>query len=130
MIQNQENKWVPKTCCLTCETGLNLWFHGSRSSFRFAVPMLWKEPNNHQHDCYFCLTNVFGFSTKNKHKIVYPDCQSAIKPVPHGEGLPVPTSPNKKVETDEEIDENEIKTNSDDPDYVLENSREPHSRWA
>lgn len=137
---------MPKTCCLTCETGLNLWFYGIRSSFRFAVPMLWKKPSNHDNDCYFCLTNVFGFSTKNKNKITYPDCPSATKPVSHGEGLPIPVSPNKKVETDEEMNEKEnIKSTSgnakmqeinllchlfyptsDDPDYVPDNSREPH----
>ena len=30
---------------------------------------------------------------KNKHHIKYPDVPSAIKPVPHGPGIPIPTPP-------------------------------------
>lgn len=60
----------------------------------FAVPMVWREPTNHHSDCYFCLTNIVGFTKKNKSKIVYPDCPSAIKPVPHDleNTIPIPPS--------------------------------------
>ena len=37
---------------------------------------------------------LWDFLTKNKDKIVYPNLQSALRPVPHGEGLPVPKVPN------------------------------------
>jgi hypothetical protein len=33
---------------------------------------------------------VTGLSAKNKHKIVYPNLNSAIRPTPHDENLPVP----------------------------------------
>ena len=56
--------------------------------------MIWREPTNHYTDCYFCLTNIAGFSKKNKSKIVYPDCPSAIKPVTHAaERIPIPEPP-------------------------------------
>lgn len=35
------------------------------------------------------MTKVSGFSRNSRHKIEYPDIPSAIKPVVHGEDLPV-----------------------------------------
>ncbi|XP_052833736.1 zinc finger protein 664 [Octopus bimaculoides] len=40
----------------------------------------------------FCITNIGGFSKKTKAKIVYADCKSALKPVPHDIENPVPVS--------------------------------------
>ena len=54
----------------------------------FAVPMLWREQSDHATDCYFCMTNIKRFSRKNKSKISYPVCRSAIKSVPHDPDLP------------------------------------------
>ena len=45
------------------------------------------------------MTNIKGFSRKNKSKIFYPVCRSAIKPVPHDPDLPVPQPPNEKEDT-------------------------------
>jgi hypothetical protein len=59
----------------------------------FAVPMIWREQKDHSSDCYFCMTNVAGFSKKNKSKIIYPDCESALKPVPHDAENTVPVPP-------------------------------------
>ena len=39
------------------------------------------------------MTNVIGFTKKNKNKIMYPDCESAIKPVPHSLNILVPVPP-------------------------------------
>jgi hypothetical protein len=39
------------------------------------------------------MTNIAGFSNKNKSKIVYPDCKSALKPVPHNLEMPIPVLP-------------------------------------
>ena len=55
----------------------------------FAVPMVWREQSDHVTDCYVCMTAIRGFSRKNKSKISYPVCKSAIKPVPHSPDLPV-----------------------------------------
>ncbi|XP_063219615.1 uncharacterized protein LOC134529442 [Bacillus rossius redtenbacheri] len=56
----------------------------------FGVPMVWREPNDHISDCYFCLTNTKGVCKKNRHGILYPSIPSAIRPVPHSHTLPVP----------------------------------------
>src|SRR5678816_4570926 len=69
------------------------WLEGKRSRMKFAVPMIWREPTNHVMDCYFCLTNVQGFSSKSKHCIQYPNLHTAMRPVPHSDDLPVPTPP-------------------------------------
>lgn len=36
---------------------------------------------------------ITGINKKNKHIVVYPDIPSAIKPIPHGPEVPVPSSP-------------------------------------
>ena len=50
-------------------------------------------------DCYFCITNIRRFSRKNKSKISYSVCKSAIKLVLHDSNLPVPQPPNEKKDT-------------------------------
>jgi hypothetical protein len=57
----------------------------------FAMPMQWREQKNHYDDCYFCTINVTGYNKKNKKVIKYPNLLSAIRPVPHGPDLPVPS---------------------------------------
>jgi len=61
----------------------------------FAVPMVWREPSNHSSDCYVYLTPpvTSGMNRKKKQRIDYPNIPSAIRPVPHGEDLPVPEPP-------------------------------------
>nr|DBA26902.1 TPA: hypothetical protein GDO54_011101 [Pyxicephalus adspersus] len=56
----------------------------------FAVPLVWREPKEHHSDCYFCVSKIAGFSKKTKSKIVYPDCECALRPVPHDAENPVP----------------------------------------
>lgn len=124
-IENQDENWVPHISCKTCEANLGMWWNGSRDCLSFGIPMIWSRPRNHDDDCYFCGTNVFGFSTKNKHKIVYPSCSSAIKPTLHGEDCPIPVSPNKQVVIEENSSDDDIYDDkTEDPDYVCE--AEPH----
>ena len=59
----------------------------------FGIPMVWREQADHTTDCYFFLTDIKGFSRKNKSKIKYPDCRSAMKPVPHSSEVPIPSPP-------------------------------------
>ena len=63
----------------------------------FAVPMVWRNPTDHISDCYFCMTPSVSkrLSKKKKHGIQYPNILLAIRPVPHGEILPVPKAPEK-----------------------------------
>ncbi|GBM16121.1 hypothetical protein AVEN_163143-1 [Araneus ventricosus] len=78
--------------------------------------MVWREPKNHSDDCYFCNCNVKGFNLKNKKQISYPNIPSAIRPVPHGPGIPVHSPPDtvenifysdteSECETDDDVDE-------------------------
>ena len=92
-LGDQDKKWAPHVCCGSCALGLEKWIQGSRSSMPFAVPMIWREPKDHTTDCYFCLTKIAGFTSKNKSRTVYPDLPSAICPVPHSGELLVPTRP-------------------------------------
>lgn len=93
----EKENWAPSIICKSCEVNLNSWWNGSLDRMPFAVPMLWKKQRNHRHDCYFCITNVSGFSAKNKHKIEYPTCQSDSKPILHDDSYPVPVTPNQAV---------------------------------
>ncbi|KAJ8884845.1 hypothetical protein PR048_011041 [Dryococelus australis] len=61
--------------------------------FRFAVPMIWREPRKHCNDCCFCGVDVTGYNSKCKKVIMYPNFPSAIQPVGHGPDMPVPKPP-------------------------------------
>jgi hypothetical protein len=47
-----------------------------------AIPVTWRETMNHVDGWYFCCVFVTGFSAKNKLKIVYPNLNSVMRPVP------------------------------------------------
>ena len=54
----------------------------------FAIPMIWREPKDHFQDCYFCLVNAKGFSSKHRKKITYLNIDSALRPVSHDSAMP------------------------------------------
>ena len=54
--------------------------------------MVWKEPQSHEDDFYFCLTNVSSFNAFSRKKIKYLNLPSAMRPVPHLDDLSAPTS--------------------------------------
>ena len=68
--------------------------------------------SNHSTDFYFCMVPPIqnGMSMKKKSTLVYPNIPSAIRPVPHGDGLPVPEPPDN------------LAMYSDDEDSVSSNS--------
>ena len=77
-----------------------------------AVPMTWQEPTDHTNNCYFCMVPPLqkGLSNKKKESIKYLNIPSAIRPVPHGEGLPIPDAPTSvsyESESDEKSGEEE-----------------------
>jgi len=90
----------------------------------FAVPMVWGEPSNHATDCYFGMAPLVsgGITKKKKWTIVYQNIPSALRPVPHGEGISVP-EPSKEftIDSDDE-DEGESPSGSPEPPA----STEPH----
>ncbi|KAI6656240.1 hypothetical protein LOD99_1573 [Oopsacas minuta] len=83
--------WAPHVISSACSSGLRDWVNKRKTSVLLEYQMVWREPKNHYDDCYFCIVNTTGFSMKNKHKIIFPDLQSARRPVPHDVSLPVPT---------------------------------------
>ena len=54
-VGDQDKNWAPHICCLTCVKRLTDWTTGSRH-MNFAIPMVWREPQDHSSDCYFCIT--------------------------------------------------------------------------
>ena len=80
----------------------------------FGVPMGWRVPSNHSTGCYFCIMPPIqvGMSMKKKSTLAYPNIPTAIRPVPHGDGLPVPEPPDNFAMC------------SDDEDSVSSNSEE------
>ncbi|GFN95414.1 gats-like protein 3 [Plakobranchus ocellatus] len=90
--------------------------------------MIWREQSNHVDDCYFCLTNISGFTTKSKHKTVYPDVRSAIKPVAHNDDdLPVPTPRTDKCVLESDEDPSTSNTEETTEDFLPPPvSTEPH----
>jgi hypothetical protein len=99
----------------------------------FAVPMGLKEPSNNTSDCFFCLTSpvASGRNTKRKQNIDYPNIPSAIRPVPHGEDLPLPEPPKEYNLNSEMEEEDTEKTGSHeqeptDADFQGQASGSPH----
>jgi hypothetical protein len=62
---------------------------GKKKALIFGVLMPWREPKTHNDDCYFCCSDVKGYSSKNKKIILYLNLPSALRPVVHGPEVPV-----------------------------------------
>ncbi|GFX88833.1 uncharacterized protein TNCV_2575401 [Trichonephila clavipes] len=92
---DQDKSWAAHVVCSECAEEQRQWFKGKKKSFRFAVSMIWRKPKNHSDDCYFCSCPVQGFNIQNQKDISYPTIiRSAIRPVPHGPDLSIPSPPN------------------------------------
>lgn len=130
-IGDQDKSWAPHICCNTCAAHLKLWLTGKRQAMPFAVPMIWREPTDHLNNCYFCMVPPIGkgISKKKKWTLEYPNIPSAIRPVPHGDDLPVPKVPESfsAASTDEEEDIGGPEpSTSSDPDFEQTTSTKPH----
>lgn len=58
--------------------------------FELGVPIIWRKEKTHTDDCYFYSVDIIGYKSKNKKVIWYPHFQSALRPVPQVEDIPVP----------------------------------------
>jgi len=67
----------------------------------FAIPIVWREPQDHSSDCYFCITQTKGISSKSKDTVKCPNLPSAMRPVPHSKDLPIPHLPTHLTLEDE-----------------------------
>ena len=90
----------------------------------FALPMVWRGPSNNTTDCYFCMVPpVSGAITKKKKwTAVYPNIPSALRPVPHGEGISFPEPPKEFTIDSDDEDEGDSTSGSPEPPT----STEPH----
>ncbi|GBL87024.1 hypothetical protein AVEN_218731-1 [Araneus ventricosus] len=95
-LGDQDKSWAPNIVCCICVEELKQWLSGKQKSLRFGIPMIWREPRNHSNDCYLCSLNVYDFNAKNRKGIVYSNIPSAMRPVPHGPGIPM-LKPQKKL---------------------------------
>jgi len=92
--------------CKSCALGLGGWVNRKGMAMPFAFAVVWRKPSNHSSDCYVCLTPpvASGMNRKKKQPIDYPNIPSAIRPVPHGEDLPLP-EPLKEYHLNSEMEE-------------------------
>ncbi|KAJ8868214.1 hypothetical protein PR048_032023 [Dryococelus australis] len=97
----------------------------------FAVPIIWREPKIHIKDCCFCLVPPLkqGISKKKNWTVTYPNLPSAVCPIPHGKGLPVPEpSDEYNLENDDELEIITGESSSlNDPEFSVDlYSADPH----
>ena len=89
-LGDQDKSWAPHIVCKTCIEHLRQWTKKQRKGLRFAIPMVWREPKDHYSDCYFSGIKTKGINRKSRTSLTYPSLDSAIRPVPHSEELPIP----------------------------------------
>jgi hypothetical protein len=87
--------WAPNCVCKSCVEYLRLWNRGKRSTFKFGIPAISREPKNHLDDCYFGGFNVKGINKKkNRHKWEYPSAPTSVKlRTQHSDDVSVPPIP-------------------------------------
>ncbi|GFT83280.1 uncharacterized protein TNCV_3003641 [Trichonephila clavipes] len=85
-LGDQDKSWAPHVVCSVCVEELRQWFQ------------------------------VQGFNLKNRKDISYPTIiRSAIRPVPHGPDLPIPSPPDTLDNTLDDLDQiSHISSDSDD----------------
>ena len=121
-LGDQDKNWAPHIVCKQCLEDLRFWTTGKRKSLRYAIPMIWREPQNHLNDCYFCAVKIVGLNQKKRRSITYPSLPSAIRPVPHSDDLPVPVhqKDHDDQESDTDIPEEHDEHVEHNPDFVEE----------
>ncbi|XP_042236316.1 uncharacterized protein LOC121875729 [Homarus americanus] len=128
-LGDQDKAFAPHMCCKTCVENLRRWSNKKIQRLPFGIPMVWREGRDHTTDCYFCMTNLQGINRKNKHHVKYPDVPSAIKPVPHGPGIPIPTPPENYrdmiLDDDHDIDEDIEETDASSTYLPTASAKEP-----
>src|SRR5271165_3105621 len=107
------------------------WYRGEKRAMKFAIPRIWREPNDHSSNCYFCLVDPSKRRTgKNVPPIMYPDIPSSIAPVPHYPELPVPTPPERDQPSSGESSKSDSEEDIADPDYNFTDAAEEKSHTS
>ncbi|CAH2086890.1 unnamed protein product [Euphydryas editha] len=128
-VANQDKKWVPHVFCESCRIILLQWSSGEKVYLPFGSPMLWREPSNHENDCYFCVKKTLGYNKKNKASIMNADVPSVTKPILHSKDLPHPVCPGSSSANilDDNNSDVEFKSISSDSDEFSPQENTPHS---
>lgn len=83
-LGDQDKAWLPHIVCKSrieylqcgeCISGPK----GKKSRSKFGIPMVWREPTNHD----FYAIGVTGINRKNQSSLKYLDLESAYRPVAH-----------------------------------------------
>ena len=126
-VGDQDKKWAPHVCFISCATILLECLNNKGHSMPFAIPMIWREPTNHLTDCYFCIVPSLwhGITKKKKRTVNYPHISCAIRPVLHTEDLPASVPPQQNIlDSDDEPTKKREKTpqpsTSTDADFTAE----------
>ena len=134
-IGDHDKSWAPHFCCGSCRSTLEGWIRGSCKCMPFAIPRIWREPINHQDNCYFCMVDISKYKkTKGRKKFVHSSIPSSIAPVNHGAELPIPqplttqaisSTSSKDDDADFEVDTN---CSSKDPHFPNQDELDDLSR--
>ena len=90
LLGDQDKAWASNILCKKCVEHIRQWTKKEIKSLHFGIPMVWREPKNHLTDCYFCAANTKGINRKSRNSLVYPNLESAIRPIPHCNEILVP----------------------------------------
>jgi hypothetical protein len=102
-LGHQDKSWAPHNVCKSCTESLRNWTKGKLKSMKFGIPMLWREPQDHHEDCYFCSVDMSGYNRNKKKFWKYPNLKSASRPVPHSDKIPIPIFKNLPSSNDEDM---------------------------
>ena len=65
-LADQYKAWAPHMVCKTCTECLPRWTNGKKSCLKFGILIVWREPANHDTDCYFCVINLNWINRKSR----------------------------------------------------------------
>ena len=65
-VGDQDKKWAPHVCCISCATILREWLNIKGRSVPLALHMIWRESTDSLTDCYFCIVRDFGTELQRK----------------------------------------------------------------
>jgi hypothetical protein len=123
-IGDQDKSWAPHVSCGSCRSTLEGWYRGTKRKMPFAVPRIWREPQNHHDDCYFCMVDINKIKRgKGRQNITYPDIPSSTAPAPHNEDLPIPV---RSIDNQDQTMEQNVSSESEYSDHESTDTSIPH----
>ena len=70
---NQDKSWAPHVICGSCRSNLEGWLRSSGRVMSFAVSRVWREPQNHHDDYYYCMISISKYrKVRGRRAMMYP----------------------------------------------------------